>query len=191
MIKKINVSLNKDLRERYGVRAFPITKGDIVKVKSGKRKGEGGKVSFVDHSEKGIQVEGINIAKADGKEKQFLIRPEKLVITKLDITDERRLERIKEIATIKHKDLAAIEKEALEQKQAAEEQEQAESEIIPEAETVDEDQPESESSQENEPEYSQNDEMELEDEKDEEEDTEEENVDEEIRKEEDSNDNQE
>ena len=64
------------MAERYGVRAFPITKGDLVKVKSGKRKGEGGKVSFVDHSEKGIQVEGINIAKADGKEKQFLIRPD-------------------------------------------------------------------------------------------------------------------
>ena len=191
MIKKINVSLNKDLRERYGVRAFPITKGDLVKVKSGKRKGEGGKVSFVDHSEKGIQVEGINIAKADGKEKQFLIRPEKLVITKLDITDERRLERIKEIATIKHKDLSAIEKEALEQKKEAEEQEKAESETMQEAEVVDDNDSVSEPAEAEDSELSKDDEMDLEDEKDEEEDTEEENVEDEIRKEEDSNDNQE
>ncbi|EQD29674.1 50S ribosomal protein L24P, partial [mine drainage metagenome] len=91
---------------------FPITKGDIVKVRSGKKKGEGGKVSYVDHRSRGIQVEGINIAKADGKEKQFLINPEKLIITKLDITDARRLERIKEIATIKHKDITIIEKES-------------------------------------------------------------------------------
>ena len=191
MIKKINVSLNKDLRERYGVRAFPITKGDLVKVKSGKRRGEGGKVSFVDHSEKGIQVEGINIAKADGKEKQFLIRPEKLVITKLDITDERRLERIKEIATIKHKDLSAIEKEAFEQKKEAEEQEKAEAETIPEAEVVDDEQSVSHTHEEEESHLSKDDEMDLEDEKDEEEDTEEENIENEIRKEEDSNDNQE
>ena len=191
MFVKINVNLNKELREKYGVRSFPITKGDLVLVKSGKRKGEGGKISFVDHRSRGIQVEGLNIAKADGKEKQYLIRPEKLVITKLDITDERRLERLKEIAAIKHKDITAIEKEAVEQKKAAEEQDKAEAENIPEAEVVDDDQSVSHTHEEEESNLSKNDEMDLEDEKDEEEDTEEENVEDEIRKEEDSNDNQE
>ncbi|MHB8361655.1 MAG: 50S ribosomal protein L24, partial [Thermoplasmataceae archaeon] len=140
-----NVNLNKELRERYGVRSFPITKGDIVKVRSGKKKGEGGKVSYVDHRSRGIQVEGINIAKADGKEKQFLINPEKLIITKLDITDTRRLERIKEIATIKHKDITIIEKEADEQiKEAEDAKIQDSSEFIPEAEQIFDDSEETE-----------------------------------------------
>ncbi|MHB1493432.1 MAG: 50S ribosomal protein L24 [Thermoplasmataceae archaeon] len=183
MFVKINVNLNKELREKYGVRSFPITKGDLVLVKSGKRKGEGGKISFVDHRSRGIQVEGLNIAKADGKEKQYLIRPEKLVITKLDITDERRLERLKEIAAIKHKDITAIEKEAVEQKKEAEALKfQNESESIQEAETISEEEPSG---------LSQNEEMDIVEENEEKEDAEEENAEDQVRKEEDSNDNQE
>ena len=42
MLSKINAALNSDLRKRFGLRAFPVAKGDLVKIVSGSRKGEGG-----------------------------------------------------------------------------------------------------------------------------------------------------
>ena len=49
---KINVAINRDLRKKYGIRQFPIVKGDIVKIISGSRKGEGG----IGRNSKGWQV---------------------------------------------------------------------------------------------------------------------------------------
>jgi large subunit ribosomal protein L24 len=95
---KINVSLNKDLRKKYGVRRFPVVKGDIVKIVSGSRKGEGGKVIYVSHKNKKISIEGITIAKADGKQVVYHIDHSNLVITKLDLSIEGRYNKIKEIA---------------------------------------------------------------------------------------------
>lgn len=101
MYKKINVSLNSDLRKRYGLRSFPIADGDIVKIRSGSRKGEGGKVVAVDHATGKISVEGITIAKADGKQKEFYLNPSNLVITRLDFSRQERLDRIRKIAAMK------------------------------------------------------------------------------------------
>ncbi len=101
MITKVKVTLSSDLRKRYGIRAFPIATGDIVKVKSGKRKGEGGKVVEVDHVSGRVSVEGITIAKADGKHTELYLKAQDLTITKLDFSRDERLQKIRKIATIK------------------------------------------------------------------------------------------
>ena len=101
MISKIKVTLNSDLRKRYGVRAFPVVVGDIVKVKSGKRRGEGGKVVDVDHSAGRVSVEGITVAKEDGKQTSVFLKPEALTITKLDFSREERIQKLRNIAAIK------------------------------------------------------------------------------------------
>ncbi|MEM0157494.1 MAG: 50S ribosomal protein L24 [Thermoplasmataceae archaeon] len=101
MFSKINVSLNSELRKRYGLRSFAVSKGDIVKIKSGSRKGEGGKVIEIDHVSGRISVEGITIAKADGKQKEFYMDASNLMITRLDLSRQERLTRIRKIAEMK------------------------------------------------------------------------------------------
>ncbi len=101
MISKIKVSLDSDLRRKYGVRSFPIAVGDIVKVDSGKRRGEGGKVIEVNHANGRVSIEGITIAKEDGKQTAIFLRPENLHITKLDFSRDERIQKLRKIAAIK------------------------------------------------------------------------------------------
>lgn len=122
---KVKVTLARDLRKKLGIRQFPIITGDIVKVIKGTRKGEGGKVSQVDHKHALVVIEGINIAKADGKEKEFPINPEKIEITKLELTMDERVIRIRDMAALKH---VVVNKEELEELSARTEQPSEENE---------------------------------------------------------------
>ncbi len=101
MFQKVKAALNRDLRQRYGVRAFPVVVGDIVKIKSGRKKGEGGKVIEVDHVNGTVSIEGITVAKDDGKQKAVFLKSSDIVITKLDFSRQERIERLKSIAAIK------------------------------------------------------------------------------------------
>jgi large subunit ribosomal protein L24 len=103
MKSRINVSLSKDLRKKYGISHFPIIKGDIVVVKSGSRKTEGGKVDSVDHVHSTLVVDGVTVAKADGKQKEKPVKPNQIVITRLDLSKPERLERIREMAKRRNK----------------------------------------------------------------------------------------
>ena len=102
MINKVKVTLSKELRHKLGIRHFPISRGDMVKVVKGNRKNEGGKVASVDHRHGMVVIDGINMAKADGKEKAYPIAPEKIVITKLDFTLPEREEMLKTMAARKN-----------------------------------------------------------------------------------------
>ncbi|MEM0155516.1 MAG: 50S ribosomal protein L24 [Thermoplasmataceae archaeon] len=96
------VFLSKDLRKRYGIRSFPIAKGDIVTIEAGSRKGEGGKVIEVDHVSERISIEGITVSKADNKQKAFFVDPSNLKITRLDLSRQERLQKIRNLAAKKN-----------------------------------------------------------------------------------------
>ncbi|MHB1811885.1 MAG: 50S ribosomal protein L24 [Thermoplasmataceae archaeon] len=98
MKSKLNVSLSRDLRKKYGIRNFAVVKGDIVTVKSGGKKSEGGKVVDVDRVAGKISIEGITIAKADGKQKEYYLDPRNIRITRLDLSKPERLQRLKFLA---------------------------------------------------------------------------------------------
>ncbi len=100
-MNKIQVELSNDLRRKYGLRSFPIAKGDIVKILKGGRKGEGGKVAAVDHLKLRVTVDGITINKADNKQKEFTLRPEMLEISRLDLSRNERVEKIRKLASMK------------------------------------------------------------------------------------------
>lgn len=102
MENKIRVSLSKDLRKKYGIRAFPIATGDIVTVRTGARKGEGGKVSKVDHRSGRISIDGITISKGDGKQEEYLLPANILRITRLELSSPGRLQKIKDLASRKN-----------------------------------------------------------------------------------------
>lgn len=149
MITKIKVTLSSDLRKRFGLRSFPIAQGDIVKVKSGKRKGEGGKVVDVDHAKGRVSVEGITIAKADGKQTELYLRAQELTITKLDFSRDERIQKIRQIAAIKKITIQEPEPEEAEEEPAEMEAEATE---VKETDTLEGSAEETEEESEEEPE---------------------------------------
>ncbi len=95
------VDLSSDLRKKYGIRSFQITKGDVVRIKTGSKKGEGGKVISVNHMKNLVTVDGITLTKADNKQKEFPLKPHRLVITRLDLSRNERIEKIRKLAALK------------------------------------------------------------------------------------------
>ncbi|MEM0485465.1 MAG: 50S ribosomal protein L24, partial [Thermoplasmata archaeon] len=78
-------------------------KGDTVKIVRGNFKGFEGKISNVDLKKMKINVENVLINKADKKQKPRWIDPSNVIITKLDLSDKKRLEKLKNLALMKNK----------------------------------------------------------------------------------------
>lgn len=87
--KFMTATLTKDLREKYG-RSARVIVGDTVKVMRGDFAGAEGKVREIDVQREQVIVEGVSVASADGKEQPRPIHPSNLMITKLNLDDERR-----------------------------------------------------------------------------------------------------
>lgn len=101
--KLIASHLSDELYSRYGVRSIPVRKGDTVKIVRGKFRSFEGKVSNVDLKKMKINVEGVLINKADKKQKPVWIDASNVIITKLDLSDKMRLEKLKRVALMKNK----------------------------------------------------------------------------------------
>ena len=88
--KMITAILSEDLREQYGRKNIPVKRGDVVKIMRGNYKGFVGKVVEVDYKRMKIAIEGVTIRKVDGKSVQRWIHPSNVMITRLELSDERR-----------------------------------------------------------------------------------------------------
>ncbi len=82
--------LSDDLEDAYGIRSYPVRKGDTVKIMRGSHKGATGKVAKIDRSSYFITVDGVTMTKADGKEVARKIHPSNVMITQLDLSDPAR-----------------------------------------------------------------------------------------------------
>ena len=87
--------LNDELTKAYG-RTARVIVGDTVKVMRGDHAGTEGKVRGVDTKRESVTVDGVSEVKADGKEVPRKIHASNVLITKLNLDDERRLGRKKE-----------------------------------------------------------------------------------------------
>lgn len=92
--KMCAANLSKELREKYGVRSLPVRKDDIVTIMSGQFKAQSGKVTKVSVKRLFVHVEGAVIKKADGSDSFYPIHPSNLKITKLNLDDKLRAEKI-------------------------------------------------------------------------------------------------
>lgn len=86
----INSRLSEELTKKYG-RTVRVIVGDTVKVMRGDAAGTEGKVREIDVKREKIVVEGVSVAKADGKEEPRPIHPSNLMITKLNLEDAKRV----------------------------------------------------------------------------------------------------
>jgi large subunit ribosomal protein L24 len=82
--------LSKDLRSKYGNRTANVIVGDTVKVMRGDHAGTSGIVEAISLKHGTIVVEGVSVSKADGTEVPRPIYPSNVLITSLEMKDDRR-----------------------------------------------------------------------------------------------------
>jgi len=100
--RKIMASnLSPELREEYGVRSFPVRKGDTVKIMRGDAKGLEGKVARVDRKNYRIYVEGVTRKKQSGETVMIPIHHSKVMIISLDTSDPKRREKLESLKKAK------------------------------------------------------------------------------------------
>jgi large subunit ribosomal protein L24 len=94
--KNISSHLSDDLRKEYKLRSLQVIKGDTVKVMRGDEEilGVEGKVASVITKTGRVTVEGVTIAKADGTQIARPVHASKVMITKLDLSDPKRKEKL-------------------------------------------------------------------------------------------------
>ena len=97
-VRRRNVSahLSDDLMKQTSTRSTRVIVGDTVKVLRGDEgvRGVEGKVSDVNTKTGRIVVEGITMPKADGTMKARPVHSSNVIITKLDLTDPWRKEKL-------------------------------------------------------------------------------------------------
>lgn len=96
--KIMSSALSGELRDRYDTRSIPVKEGDEVEVMRGSFKGHIDKVARVDRRNMKIYVENVTVQKADESKEPFGIHPSNLRITKLDLSDPWRKEKLENLS---------------------------------------------------------------------------------------------
>ena len=94
-MKKINVHLSKELREKHKKRAFPVKKDDKVKIMRGNFAGTTGKVLSVSKKEGTLEIEGVQREKADGSKFNAKINASNVKLIEIEASDKWRLKMLK------------------------------------------------------------------------------------------------
>jgi large subunit ribosomal protein L24 len=90
----LRAHLSPELREEYGVRSVRVRVGDTVRVLRGSYKGVEGKVIRVYPEEGRIAIEGVTRQNARGDSVPIKIHASNLVVTKLNLDDKLRKEKL-------------------------------------------------------------------------------------------------
>ena len=122
--KSISSHLASELIIRYKRRAMPVIEGDTVKIMRGNFAGQSGKVRKVNVKKGTVEIEGVTIAKADGKKVPRPIHASNLLITKLNLADPWRRRKLKE--KLSEEEKMKLEKEV--EEETKEEKEEVEEE---------------------------------------------------------------
>ena len=88
--KYLSAPLSPSLRAEHGTRSMPIVQDDTVSVTKGDRKLSEGRVLRVDVKDCRIYIEGVTRTRMDGSTVQIPIKPENVMITRLNLNDQWR-----------------------------------------------------------------------------------------------------
>ena len=88
--KFISSPLSPNLRAQYGTRSMPVIVDDTVSVTKGDRRYAEGRILKVDTKSFKIYIEGVTRERQDGSAVQIPIRPENVMITRLNLDDDWR-----------------------------------------------------------------------------------------------------
>lgn len=92
--KQMASHLAEDLMVKHGTRSVVVRKGDTVRVLRGDFKGTTGKVLDVNTARFTVTVEGVTLETAKHAQKPRPLHPSNLVVTRLDLTDAKRREKL-------------------------------------------------------------------------------------------------
>ena len=92
--KYFSAPLSPSLKTQYGTRSMPIIRDDTVQITKGDRRLSEGKVLRVDSKRQKIYIEGVTRTRMDGSTVQLPIRPENVMITRLNLDDRIRREKL-------------------------------------------------------------------------------------------------
>lgn len=92
--KGLRAHLAENLIVRYKTRAVTVRVGDTVKVLRGDYRGHSGKIIEVFPDRGRIAVEGVTVKKSDQTEVPKPVYPSNVVVTRLDLSDRRRREKL-------------------------------------------------------------------------------------------------
>jgi large subunit ribosomal protein L24 len=111
--KGISSHLAENLLLKYDRRSVPVVKGDTVKIMRGSFRGHEDKIAKVNVRDQTVEIEGVTITTAKGTKLAKPIHASTLLITKLNVTDKWRRQKLeKGLSETTKKE---IEKEAEEQ----------------------------------------------------------------------------
>jgi len=88
--KFLSAPLSPSLKIEYGARSMPVRRDDTVTITKGDRKLTEGKIIRVDSERSKIYIEGVTRNRMDGSMVQIPIRPENVMITRLELGDDKR-----------------------------------------------------------------------------------------------------
>ena len=91
---RIASHLDEPLLFKYHTRSATLRKGDTVRVLRGEYAGTTGKVIEVDTRSRKVTVDGVTVTKADASQKPRPIDPSNLLITKLNLDDPKRRQKL-------------------------------------------------------------------------------------------------
>lgn len=91
-----SAALSPDLKREHNTNAYPLRRGDTVRVTRGDHKGFEGKITKVNRRKRRIFIEGVTREKVDGSAIQIPVHPSKVIITNLNLDDKLRREMLKQ-----------------------------------------------------------------------------------------------
>jgi large subunit ribosomal protein L24 len=111
--KGIASHLAENLLLKYDRRSIPVVKGDTVKIMRGSYRGHEEKISKVNVRDQTVEIEGVMLSTAKGNKIAKPISASTLLITKLNLTDKWRRQKLE--AGLSETAKKEIEREAAEQ----------------------------------------------------------------------------
>jgi large subunit ribosomal protein L24 len=121
-MRAMSAHLSDELLKEYGlVRSVTVRKGDTVKVVRGIFKGHTAKVVKAFPRKGFISIEEATLTKADGKKVARMFRPSNVILTKMDMSDAWRREKMSRFRTPGGPAPAEKEEEKKEEKKEKEE----------------------------------------------------------------------
>jgi large subunit ribosomal protein L24 len=111
--KWISSHLAENLLLKYDRRSLPVVKGDTVKIMRGSFRGHEDKISKVNVKDQTVEIEGATITTAKGTKIAKQIHASTLLITKLNVTDKWRRQKLE--SGLSETTKKEIEREAAEQ----------------------------------------------------------------------------
>jgi large subunit ribosomal protein L24 len=88
--KFLSAPLSPNLRAEHGARSMPVVVDDTVSIIKGDRKLAEGKVLRVDTKNSKIYIEGVTRSRMDGSTVQIPIKPQNVMIIRLNLNDQWR-----------------------------------------------------------------------------------------------------